>query len=118
MFANLKGQVIEAQQFVLVDAQGKPRAELGLARNGDTQLTLKDRTGSSRIELTVGSSTGPALHLKNAAGTTMVVIDLKEEHPRLVMHDKTGKPRMVLVVDEKPALEFTNASGALLARMP
>jgi hypothetical protein len=80
-----RGRVVEAQKFVLKDAAGRVRAELGPSDN-DKSI---------------------ALRFKDAAGSPRLVLGVEDESSLLVLHDKTGRPRVGLVTLAQGAPGFT-----------
>src|SRR5258708_10842094 len=66
-----RGRIVEARKFVLSDAAGRVRAELGPSDNEKSiALRFKDEAGSPRLTLGV-----------------------EDESSLLVLSDKTGRPR-------------------------
>jgi hypothetical protein len=80
-----RGRVVEAQKFVLKDASGRVRAELGPT---DTDKEI-------------------ALRFRDTVGLLRVIVGLQEETSLLVLSDKTGRPRAGLVTLAQGAPAFT-----------
>lgn len=69
-------RVVQAEKFIVQDASGRTRAELGTAPDGRVALVLFDQNGRSRIELRV----------------------LPDDRVGLLLHSKDEKPRAALRV--------------------
>jgi len=67
--ANSGPKVIRANQFILEDGTGKPRATLAVEKTGP-RLSLADETGKVRAMLDVNKD-GPRLILKDETGKTI-----------------------------------------------
>src|SRR5947209_2565700 len=81
---NQSPKVIDAEEFHLVDSQGKPRAFLALSPDGEPYLTLLDRNDTRRVWLGLSEPSG--LAVKDVDGKTRLALSL----------DATGKPSLVL----------------------
>jgi hypothetical protein len=93
--------VVRAQRFVLVDSEGRERAELGLVQGGPC-LRLLDNDGKPRAALMLASDGSPQLSLKDGNSQVRAVlgcIDLEraltsrvEKRPEssLVLFSKSG----------------------------
>ncbi len=64
------GKIVGAEQFIVHDARGGVRAELGTLPNGTVRLVLYDRgnPGETRVILSAGPETSPALSFSDKAG--------------------------------------------------
>lgn len=64
------GKIVGAEQFIVHDARGGVRAELGTLPNGTVRLVLYDRgnPGETRVVLSAGSEGSPALTFSDEAG--------------------------------------------------
>ncbi len=64
------GKVVGAEQFIVHDARGGVRAELGTLPDGTDRLVLYDRgnPGETRIILSAGPESSPALSFSDKAG--------------------------------------------------
>jgi len=64
------GKIVGAEQFIVHDARGGVRAELGTLPNGTVRLVLYDRgnPGETRIILSAGPESSPALSFSDKAG--------------------------------------------------
>ena len=115
--ANSGPKVIRATQFILEDKNGKPRATLGVVKDG-AGLALFDETGEPRAALTVGSD-GPVLPLLDKTGKPRAVLLADKDGPGLSLNDENGKPRAGLVVTKKgPGLHLLNENGKVVWSQP
>lgn len=85
-------RVVEAEKFVVRDASGKIRAELGTPPDGRVALTLFDRDGGLRVELRVltNGRVGLLLYDKNGKSRAALRV-LAEGGPVLGLFDKDEK---------------------------
>jgi len=90
-------KVIEAQEFRVVDDEGRVRATLGFNRYlavNETRLRLFDRRGIERLSLAAQESLGSYLQLKDKAGHIRVGVlnsDILDSGPELNLFDEEGK---------------------------
>lgn len=77
---------VRAQRFVVVDAAGKPRAELGLFPYGDGAITINDPAGDAAKRLEAEANPTPGLRLYGEGGARCVDLGLmKGDGPRFIM---------------------------------
>ncbi len=64
------GKIVGAEQFIVHDARGGVRAELGTLPNGTVRLVLYDRgnPGETRVILSAGPEGSPVLSFSDKAG--------------------------------------------------
>jgi len=87
------GKVVEAEKFVLRDAEGKVRAELGF-RDGEPGLVLRDGQGKPRTRLAVLADGSSSITLYDKEGTGRAVLRVKPDgEPQVDFQDKHGKVR-------------------------
>ena len=86
--------IVEAEQFILKDSNGKRQATLNAAETGPT-LRLYDPGGNMRIVLAVGPN-GPVLAFFNEDGTMRASLGAFAETVVLQLHDEVGRPRAVM----------------------
>lgn len=84
------GRTIKAEQLVIEDGQGKPRASLGLDGEG-TRLRLYDAQGKRRASLSLGADGQPGLALFDAEGRAGAVLEITKSGAALSMSDASGK---------------------------
>jgi len=93
-------QVVRAQRFELVDAQGRVRIDLGMGVDGSTPcVRLLDGQDQPRIRLSLRPDGIPALTLLGEKGETRAELSLGADGgPILGLGDEKGQPRAVLRV--------------------
>ena len=84
-------RVVEAQKFLVKDASGRVRAELGPS-DSDKEI---------------------ALRFRDAGGSPRVTLGLQDDTSLLVLGDKTGRPRagLVTLAQGAPAFTLYDTSG-------
>ena len=83
---------VRARAFVLLDAEGRPRMDLRVARTDNTHLVHLDREGLPCAALNVVPDGRPGLGLYDAAGTTWAALGLfPKGAARLVLYDAQGQ---------------------------
>jgi hypothetical protein len=101
-----KGQTIEADRFLLKDANGRIRADLGLDKNGGVRLLLNDENEKQRLNAAAFSE-GPGLALFDENGAVRFSVSQSSRGPSLVFNDENQKPRSVMrLFKEGPGLAF------------
>lgn len=99
-------EVIRAQRFELVDAEGKVRGALGIGR-GQPVLAFADEAGKTRVLLGLSDDGTPGLGLADAEGEVRAVVRVGEDgRPRVDLRNEGEKTRAVLELNE-------DGSGAL-----
>jgi hypothetical protein len=86
-----------AKRFVLVDEKGKPRAILGMNKDGPG-LALLDEKGNVRVSLGL-TEVGPVLALLDEEGRSRAVLRVTKEGPGLALLDENGKGRVLAPYD-------------------
>jgi hypothetical protein len=107
-------EAVEANRFVLRDADGHVRAVLGLNPDGATRLVLQDRDGRERLRLSLLADGSPGVSFTDREGRTRAVLGLlPDETSSLVFADRWGKTRAVLGLsaDESSTLVFADRNG-------
>ena len=79
---------VEAERFVLMDANGKLRAELGMAEHGP-HLAFYDAEGTRRAVLGIVQK-GPGLFFLDTTQKRRVAMGLAEKGPVLFFFDEDG----------------------------
>jgi hypothetical protein len=128
-------QTIEAERFVLKDANGTTRALLQMGPSGP-QLDLTDSEQHPLLTLVAGNATSgivlrssagtpraallsvaggvdqPTLALMGGNGKPRIFLTMTEDGPAISMHDSNGKERIELLVKgEVPSEHFYDADG-------
>ena len=109
------GRTVEAERFVLRDAEGRARAELLMVDNKEQSVALRFKDADGAPRLTVGTENGAALIVLNEQGGKLRagLVTLPHGAPGLNLYDSTGKPRAELSLnrDGAPALTFNDRDG-------
>ena len=82
-------ETVMARKFLLVDAQGMPRATLSVSEQGPG-LWLYDEKGTYRAGLGVNAN-GTGLMLRDDKGHNRAVLCIAEKGPELTLYDENGK---------------------------
>lgn len=92
-----RARIVEAQKFVLKDAEGRVRVELG---PGDTDRSI-------------------ALRFRDEVGAPRLALGIENDSSLLVLSDRTGRPRVGVVTlgDGAPGLTFYDATGRARAEV-
>ncbi len=80
---------VQAERFILQDAEGNQRAVLGIGTNDEALFELNDSNGSARLRLDVPSS-GPGITLKDSRGKVRALFTVYSDGPYLGMTDEQG----------------------------
>ena len=89
--------VVRATDFVLVDDQGRNRAELGMGPLR-SMLRLLDENGKGRIMLAI-TRDGQGLYLHDE-NKICIGLEVDKDEGTLALFDKNGKPRIGLKVSK------------------
>lgn len=111
-------QVVRAERFELVDANGTVRAALGSDSAGRPGLWQYDQNGTTRALLCLGDSGQPGLRLYDQNGTTRASLRLGDSgQPGLGLLDQNESIRVALVLNEfgQPMLELWDLNGKVRA---
>ena len=106
--------IVEAQSFRIVDADGMARGEWGIDEEGNARLSLLDERRQPRLNLTVLQSGSPGMALISDSGQRRAVLGLlPDETTTLVFADGGGIPRAVLGLTraDEANLVFADANG-------
>jgi hypothetical protein len=122
-----KGEVrerVEAQHFVLRDAEGRKRAELGTSDTNSALLTLYDGNARPRVALYATENGASVLSFEDEHGQPRVMLassdpgDAKDEDvlTGFLMRNREGNLAAGLIVDagSNPALDLYSPSGESL----
>jgi hypothetical protein len=113
-------ETVEAQKFVLVDANGKALAELGAAHGG-SGLVLLDAAGKPRAAMVLTSAGEPGLKLYDADGLVRAALMVGNDgRSGLALYDTNGKNRAALATDTAGAatLVLFDREGRVAALLP
>lgn len=105
---------LRARSFVVVDANGKARAELKMATTGEPALFLNDTTETARVML-YGSDSGAGLSLFGGAGKIATLDVTSKAGPRLFLSGRAEPGRIALAIltvpADGPSLELDDPNG-------
>lgn len=108
---------VRANEFIVVDENGKTRARLGASKDG-TVLVMYDENGTGRTWLGAGKykDDKPGLFLCDDNGEVRAALAVPKEGPGLVMSDKDGTVRAWLAADkDSTGLALCDKNGKLRA---
>ena len=111
---------IAAQEFTLVDENGKPRASLG-NKDGHTAFQIFGRDGHPRAEIDVDPNGAPAIALFDTDHKLRITVAVSSEAiPTVKLYDKNEEPRALIGVDDEgePGMEFYGTGGKLMRELP
>lgn len=104
--------VIQAEEFQLVDAQGNVRARLGF-EDGEPCLQFIDSNGCERIKIGI-SADEPGIRILNPDASTQAVIGtIDADHTGIMLRDETGALGMTMLIDQnrETRVEIFDAQG-------
>ena len=84
--------VVRARAWELVDQNGRPRASLDVAPQGDVFFRLRDDSGTIRVKMSAGRN-GSGLLLLDAATEPGVQIDAGPDGSRIRLTNRDGRRR-------------------------
>ena len=113
--------VIAAQNFVLVDASGRPVAELTSAPSGGAGLVLLDQAAKPRAALITTRNGEPGLKLYDSNGIVRAAVVVSSNNSAgIALYDPSGHSRAALV--ESPTgearLTMIDSAGRIIEVVP
>lgn|GEM_PF-5002060 len=133
--------VVEAQEFTLVNADGEPRASFGfsdetqaepgiwlyddegnvrvsvtLLDDGSAGMAITDQNGDIRILVSSDEEDLPAIYMADGQGQLRTLIDIdQDESPGIYFYDQAGEVRAMMMVfdDGRPDLSFFTDDGEI-----
>ncbi|RPH76860.1 MAG: hypothetical protein EHM88_18855 [Candidatus Rokuibacteriota bacterium] len=113
-------RIVEAERFILRDAAGRIRAELGVDTEQSVALRFKD--ADSMPKLSVATENGSSVVVLNEQGGRVRagLVTLPHGAPALTLYDPNGKNRaeLALTRDGAPALTILDRDGFLAWKTP
>lgn len=98
MMPSASAQSLTVQKLILVDKNGKERAELGVIPGG-SGLTLLDGTGKQRGAFIITDDGRPGLALYDQSGVARATIELSNNgESGLALYDGSGRNRLSAIV--------------------
>jgi hypothetical protein len=113
--------VIAAQNFVLVDAAGRPVAELSSAPSGGAGLVLLDQAGKARAALITTQTGDPGLKLYDANGVVRTAVVVSSDNTSgVALYDPSGHSRAALIElpSGETSLTLFDATGHQIQVLP
>jgi hypothetical protein len=100
-------RTIEADRFLLKDANGRVRADLSVDKSkNSTQLLLNDENEKVRLNVSVFPE-GPGIAMFDENGAIRYTVSHSARGPAMVFNDENQKPRaMMRISKEGPVLTF------------
>ncbi|MBI3697213.1 MAG: hypothetical protein HY238_20555 [Acidobacteria bacterium] len=111
-----RAKVIEAEEFRLVESDGKPCGRFHVDKSGRPALFLFDKHGEVRAVLGVMPNGSPHLALSDKDGKVRVALAVwPDERSGLFVSDKKDTPRATVAVlaDGKPSLFTSDQDGKI-----
>lgn len=109
-------EVIRAQRFDLVDAEGRVRGRLSIASSSGPALLLYDENGTVRARLRLSLDGSPTLDLYDTDGRGGVsAFPGTDGNPGVCLRDKEGTLRAGLFAE---GLELSNEQGQITWSAP
>ena len=85
-------KVVEAEKFVVRDANGGVGAVLGVTTDNNSGLEIRDKNGKAGVTLGMGASGNPAMRLDGKDRKTGIALGVRPDNsPGLELYDKDGK---------------------------
>ncbi|WP_455387932.1 hypothetical protein [Petrachloros mirabilis] len=85
-------KTVSAQEFRLVDTQGRARALLAFTENGQPFLQLRDEFDTYRVWMGISNDTGVAV--RDVDGKTRLLLSVDEQgEPSLVVRDRQHRTK-------------------------
>ena len=90
--AQQSDEIVRAQQFQLIDAQGRTRARLGFSADAQPYLQLSDENDTRGVWIGIARETG--VSVRDADGRTLLVLSVDDRgNPSLVISDRDRNTR-------------------------
>ena len=85
-------KTVAAQEFQLIDSQGRVRARFSFSDRGQPFLHFSDENDTPRVWMGISTETGIALH--DVDGKTRLVLSVDEQgEPELVVRDRQHRTK-------------------------
>lgn len=112
--------MVMAQNFVLVDAQGRPLVQLSAASDG-AGLVVLDQRGKPRAAVIVTKTGEPGIKLYDTNGAVRAAIEVStDDQAGLALYDPKGHARAALVskATGESSLVLLDETGKQVASLP
>src|SRR5262249_58360778 len=95
--AARRDKTVEAEKFVLVDANGRQRAAIQVLPNGLVDFSLQDANGGDRVKIGVEADGSASIGLFDAKGHQVAMLgEEKDGHTGFLLSGPDGKGRASL----------------------
>ncbi|MCP4590267.1 MAG: hypothetical protein GY842_05965 [bacterium] len=90
---------VRASRFVVVDDEGKKRAEFGVLEDGEAKMVVWNQTRSTAVTVGMGRTGMPRITLENSKAEALLDLGiLDDQYPVFVMRDANGRRRLGAMV--------------------
>jgi hypothetical protein len=114
-------RVVAASEFVLLDADGKPRAKIHVNDDGQAGFAMYDRENHPRAQIVVDSYGAPSVRLYDTTDKLRLSLEISTDGvPTVRLLDTSNRPRAVIGVDGQgeAGLNFYAQDGRVLRELP
>ena len=110
-------QEIRAERIILVDSDGRERAELGITPDGGARLSIRDKSMRKAAWVGVFPDGRPSFSIINSRGGAYAELTLLKDLSRLVLSTPGGKTRAGIAIstDGTSGLDLFDGAGELRA---
>jgi hypothetical protein len=112
---------LEAQSFILKDAEGRTRASFGFRPDGTPGFALLDAASHVRLALDIGPDGAPGVNLYSPAGRLQAALAVRPDGaPALGLFDGQSQVRVSLDLshgEKAPGLSLYDDSGTMRAAL-
>jgi hypothetical protein len=85
-------RTIDAEKFVVRDANGQIGAVLGITGDGNLGLEIRDKNGKAGLVLGIGLNGNPALRMDSKEGKSGLALGVRSDNnPGVELYDRDGK---------------------------
>jgi hypothetical protein len=116
--AQRRDRIVEAEEFRLVQSDGRAYGRFQVDANGRPSMTLYDAHGEVRAVLGVLANGSPHLALSDRRGQVRAALAVwSDERVSLLLSDGDGAPRAQVAVpaDGSPSVELSDRDGKIRA---
>ena len=106
-------KIIEAEEFRLIDKNGKSRAVFGQSKAGNPSLIFFDKDNNNRVKIEVGDDGAAVVSvLDKDSKSSIGLVVIPSEILSLILSDKDGKGRgLFSLYNETPLVQFNDKKG-------
>lgn len=104
-------RIIVAEEFRLEDPSRRARAWLTL-QDGSPSLKFFDNEYKSRLEIRIQPAGVPYLEMSDASGKPRLILNVDENGPRIAMQDAQEGDKLLMRINrDRPSLSFNDSLG-------